>query len=462
MGRTSASTWFACLVGSVAGACSSSDASLAPDLDAAAAAADARADAQDDAGSNVTGDGGFGVGDGAGPKDASIGGTCASADAGAPPGFVQPPEQNPGDHTSTFLTKPNWPLTKPLPSNPLAQPGHQLALASGSTNAFSLVMGCAQPSANMTTSQHIRDVFFLNYLSGNLNDTFGSPIDTGQGNNSTFAAVARHYAVGDPNDVHVMESDGMHLRAMCSSNRTSCSPGKVWGAMVRLPFEWRPGTTIKVRYKSARGDHQWNPIWMFTGSQISPGPGGDPYHGFGTSSSLVRGSNTSFEIDWNDNYSRFSSGVPTGRQIDYGTPDIYGTAWATAPHAVYWANAGGYVFHPNAGPDFEQTPFDWSAEFHDLVGNWRNDGSHLIDVFVDGKLVITSYMEYPQTTYVDPGDGKTKTVAMHLLIGNQAIPSFAPGASSATDNDGVPEGWTMVVQEISGWYGNIANPDSYK
>ncbi len=388
------------------------------------------------------------------------GGAC-SADAGGPP-FVPQPEQIPGDPTSTFLTKPNWPLRTPLPSNPAASLGDNLALTSGASNAFSLVMGCAQPGANMTTSQQIRDAFFMNYLSGDLNTTFGSPIDTGQPNNGTFAAVARHYAVGDPNDLHVMMDDGMHLRAMCSKGRTDCSPGKVWGAMLRLPFEWRPGTTLKVRYKSARGDHHWNPIWLFTGSQISPGPLGNPYEGFGTDATLVRLSGVAFEIDWNDNYSRFGAGVPTGHEIDYGTPDIYGTRWSTSPHAVYWSSSGGYVFHPNAGPDFEQTPFDWSADFHDLVGNWRGDGSDLIDVFVDGKLIITSYMEYPQTTYVDPADGKTKKVAMHLIIGNQAIPSFAPGASSAKDNDGIPDGWTMVVQEISGWYGNVLNPDAYK
>ena len=71
-------------------------------------------------------------------------------------------------------------------------------------------------------------------------------------------------------------------------------------------------------------------------------------------------------------------------------------------------------------------------------------------------------MEYPQQTYVDPSDGRTKTVAMHLLIGNQAIPSFTPGAATAKDNDGLPDGWTIVIQEISGWYGNVLNPDQLR
>jgi len=367
------------------------------------------------------------------------------------------------DDSLSHLTKPNNPLPGPLPVIADATPGSGLKMTPGSRNAFSLVMGSAQNGANMTTSQSIRSRFFLNYMTGNLGEALGSPMDTGQANNNTFAAVARHYRVGDPNDLHVMAPDGMHLRAICSRQRTDCSPGHVWGAMVRLPFEWRPGMTLKVRYRSPKGDHSWAPIWMFSGQQASPGPGGDPYKGFGGPAALYRASGTSFEIDWNDNFSRFSAGVPTGQQIDFGTPDIYGTKWKTKPHGVYWANGNGWRYYDQSyGPEFERTPFDWSAGFHNLVGNWRGDGSNLIDLIVDGKLVATVYMEYPQETYLDPVDGQQKTVAMHLLIGNQAIPGFSRGAAHTKDNDGIPDGWTIVVQEISGWYGNIADPDRYR
>jgi len=367
------------------------------------------------------------------------------------------------DDSLNFRTTPNHPLPTPLPVVAGAQPGDGLAMTPGSRNAFSLVMGSAQSGANMTTSQSIRDRFFLNYMTGDLNKALGSPMDNGQGSNDTFAAVARHYPVGDPNDLHVMAPDGMHLRAICSKRRTDCRPGHVWAAMVRPPVEWRPGMTLKVRYRSPKGDHAWAPIWMFTGQQVSPGPGGDPYQGFGSPAALHRPSGKSFEIDWNDNFSRFSAGVPTGYQIDFGTPDIYGTKWNTKPHGVYWANGNGWRYYDQSyGPEFERTPFDWSAGFHNLVGNWRGDGSNLIDLIVDGKLVATVYMEYKPDTYVDPADGKPKTVAMHLLIGNQAIPGFSRGAAKAKDNDGIPDGWTIVVQEISGWHGNIADPDRYR
>ena len=379
---------------------------------------------------------------------------AAALGAGPPPAR----EANSGG-----LATPNQPLAEPLPARPGAMPGHGLELTPGSRNAFSLVMGSAQPGANMTTAQSVRDRFYLSYMQGDLNKAIGSPMDTGQKDNTTFAAVARHFPVGDPDDLHVMKPDGLHLRAMCSAGRTDCRPGRVWGAMIRLPFEWRPGTVLKVRYRSPKGAHSWAPIWMFTGQQASPGPGGDPYKGYGGPDALYRASKTNFEIDWNDNYTRLPSGVAPGYQVDFGTPDIYGTKWRTPPHGVYWADGDGWRYYdPSHTPEFLRTPFDWSEGFHDLVGNWRGDGSNLIDLFVDGALVSTVYMEYAPDTYVDPADGARKTVAMHLMIGNQAIPAFSRRGGRVVDNDGIADGWTIVVQEISGWHGGIAEPERHR
>lgn len=362
-----------------------------------------------------------------------------------------------------FLDTPNHPLAEPLPviaGHPL---GDGLVLAPGGTAAFTLTMGTDRAGATMATAQSIRDRFFLNYMTGDLHRALGSPMDTGQANNGTFAAVARHTQPGVPGDLHTMEPDGMHLRARCDP-ATGCTPGHVWAAMVRLPFEWRPGTVLKVRYRSPPGPHSWAPIWMFTGQQASPGPGGNPYAGWGGPDPLYRQSRTLYEIDWNDNFPRLAAGVPTGFQLDFGTPDIYGTRWtAGPPRDVFRATAGGWrAYGPEFNPAFLRTPFDWSRGFHDLVGSWRDDGTNRIDVFVDGTLVASNTMEYHPDTYTDPATGTTKTVALHLIIGNQAIPSFSPGASWAIDNDGLPEGWTIVVQEVSGWYGTVADPDSHR
>ena len=73
-------------------------------------------------------------------------------------------------------------------------------------------------------------------------------MDTAQApGKAPFYAVARHYAVGDPNDIHVMGPRSMELRAICSNDHATCTPGNVYGAMVRVPFEIRPGMTVQVR-----------------------------------------------------------------------------------------------------------------------------------------------------------------------------------------------------------------------
>ena len=343
-------------------------------------------------------------------------------------------------------------------------PGYDLRLTPGATNAFWLLMGSQVRGANMTDSQSVRNKFFMNYITGDLTKTIGSPVDTGQGGNSPFAAVARHYVVGDPNDLHQMRPNGLALRAICSANHTDCSPGKVYGGMIRLPFEIRPGMTVEVTYKSPAGKYSWAPIWMFSGSQISPGPGGNPYAGYGTSASLVQypAWQHEFEVDLNDNFPRWndSPAIPVGRQFDYGTPDIYGVKWSRPPRWTYGANVEGYAYVPNGGPAFVELPVDWSSGFHSLVMSWDAAADTIFE-FVDGTLVASSYMEYAQApTYVD-ATGRRKVQAMHLIIGNQAIPQWLAGASTAKENDGLADGWTMLVQEIAAWNGTVANPRSY-
>ena len=369
------------------------------------------------------------------------------------------------DSTQTFLTTPNFPLASPLPVVAGAVPRDDLRLAPGSANAFRLLMGAGVRGANMVTGQSIRNMFFMNYLTGNLTETIGSPMDTGQSGTSPFAAVARHYAVGDPNDLHQMRASGMALRAICSADHTDCAPGKVYGGMVRVPFEIRPGMTVEVRYQSPAGKHSWAPIWMFSGSQTSPGPGGNPYAGYGTAASLTQmpAWQHEFEIDLNDNFPRWndSPSIPTGRQFDYGTPNNYGVSWKVAPHWTFGADVEGYTYVPNGGPAFVELPVKWSSGFHDLVMSW-DGAANTIYEFGDGTLVASSYMEYAQApTYVD-ATGARKVQAMHLIIGNQAIPQWLSGASTVQENDGVADGWTVVVQEISAWYGTVENPTGYK
>jgi hypothetical protein len=378
---------------------------------------------------------------------------------------------NASDPTQNYCQNPNFPsygtgttsgvITAPLPANPAAAVGDGLALQQGATNAFSLVMGTNVAGANMTDSTSIRSMFYFNYMTGNLFTTTGCPIDTGQAcGNSPFHAVARHYAAGDPNDLHVMTTTGMELRATCTGrHKTNCTQGNVYAGMVRVPFEIRPGMTIKVRYKSPPGNYSWSPIWLLSGSEVSPGPEtvANPYVYPYNYPIQYPTSNATYEIDLNDNYGRWYNdpAVPTGLQLDYGTPDVYGVPWTTPPTMIYMANTGGFASFPNAGPPFVSTPRTWTKGFHDLVMSW-NAATSMIYVFADGQLAFQSYLDYSFAPwYTDPADGVYKQQAMHLIIGNQAIPNFDPNADTAVNNDGVANGWTITVQEISAWYGLV-------
>jgi hypothetical protein len=55
-------------------------------------------------------------------------------------------------------------------------------------------------------------------------------------------------------------------------------------------------------------------------------------------------------------------------------------------------------------------------------------------------------------------DGNGSTT---LIYWEQTIQSFSPDGASATENDGLQDGWTIIAQEISMWNGNIANPTGY-
>ena len=378
---------------------------------------------------------------------------------------------NKADPTQNFCQNPNFPsfgsgtisgvITNPLPANPAAQPGDGLTLQQGATNAFSLLMGKDVAGANMISSESIRDMFYFNYITGNLNTTTGCPIDTGQGcGSSPFNAVARHYKPGDPNDLHVMTNDGMQLRATCTgSGKTNCSQGNVYAGMVRVPFEIRPGMTIKIRYKTPKGNYSWSPIWLFSGSEVSPGPEtvanptSFPYN----YPIQYPTSNATYEVDLNDDYARWYNTPPvsTGFQLDYGTPNIYGVPWNIPPYMVYMANTAGFTSYPGSAPPFVAAPTNWTKGFHDLVMSW-NASTNMIYLFADGQLAFQSYLDYSFAPwYTDPADGIYKQQAMHLIIGNQAIPVFDPGSGSAINNDGITNGWTITVQEISAWNGLV-------
>lgn len=376
------------------------------------------------------------------------------------------------DLQSDFLTSVNIPKAGgngiPLPLSASITLPTGLSFEPGATQVFGAIFGTGA-NANIKTTQDVYDTFFTTVMEGNLDQAIGSPMDTGQGGNNVFNTVLRTYPPSSPNNQHVVAPDGLHLRAACSANRTNCGPGAIYGAGVVLSqVPIRPGMTVKMRRKTPKGDHSWAPAWLFSINQGIPPTGTTSLfsdaakavmHNCGQAS--VNGSGKCQEIDMDDSFSRFGNGTATGKQIIFGSPDIYGAAWERGkfPHFTYGANGGGYVSHLGAGPDYFEMPFDQSAVMSDLVFEWRPDNT--TNLFVNDKLVATGYHDFTKSVAYMEG-GVLKYVGMQLMLMNQAVPGFSPGASSVTDNDGLGvDGWAPVYEQVAIWQGNIANPQNF-
>jgi hypothetical protein len=377
------------------------------------------------------------------------------------------------DLQSDFLTTVNMPTAGgngvPFPkSSNIALPAG-LAYESGATQVFGAVFG-TDANANIKTTQDVYNTFYTTTMEGNIDQAVGSPMDTGQGNNSTFYTVLRTYPPNSPNNLHVIAADGLHLRAACSGNRRNCGPGQIYGAgaiLSQLPIH--PGMSVHYRRKSPAGDLSWAPAWLFSINVGIPPVGNTSLfstaaqalnHNCGKPSATRVGACQ--EIDIDDGFSRKDSGTTTGLQINHGYPDIYGGLWERNkfPHLTYAANGGGYVTHLNAGPDYEELPFNQATAFHDTVFDWRPDGT--MNLFVDGKIVLSGYQDFTKSvSYVD-GNGILQYVGMQLMLMNQAVPGFAQNNQNVVDNNGLGvDGWAPVYQSLEIVNGNIANPQNF-
>ncbi len=410
------------------------------------------------------------------------------------------------DQTSSYLTTPNFPTanayaTSILPVNSAAVPSDGLVMTSGTTNTAYMSFGTGATGAGaITTNAQIRSYFFMNYLTGAQNTAIGEPED---GNAGNYNARARHYAVGDPNDLHVIASDGMHLRAICSNNHTACGPGHVYAAMVRPSFQFTPGMTVEWDFQGPGSNNGWAPMWFYSGEQDSPGPGGNAYTNFGQPTSLYRGgagpcaSNGSngpvscgnqYEIDASDNFPRNQDlHIPLGENFNFGTPDTYeGDITNVKPYAYYAASQYGFQFYGtlgsptqigstgNGAPAEKDPHVNCATSICRMVMSWRGDGSNLIDLFVNGVLIQTCFMEFNSGNdeMVTTPSGTKRPLALHTIMGNQAIPSFVTGYNATdtftTENDGVlkangapADGWDLIIQKFAVWNGNVATPSNY-
>jgi hypothetical protein len=380
-----------------------------------------------------------------------------------------------GDPGGAFQTVPmpgdGFPASNSEPTVPGDTPKFGLPLAPGARNVVDLTFpGSGEATVTVGTSAAFRKRIYLNFGEGDLNSLVGDPQDSGQGPNAPFWGRARSYPVGDPNDLLRVTTDGLKMLAHCGGfQNDNCTNGQIRSAFFRLPTVFRPGMTMEVTYKPATGFHSWNPWWLFTGEQNTPYPGANAFV-----PGLWYGSTgPDFEIDMNDNYPRADlGGCPIGGQVDFGTPDIYGTHWNVAPYMVYAANSGGWASR-NWGDATNSTSNNYECETGFVPGskrtmllNWRNDGSNQLDVFVDGKRVNSAYMEYPQTQAFSGPDGANRQLGMEMMFGGQNVPTFDPPAV-IEDNDGIQAGpgkdagWTETIYSVKAWIGKVDNPGGH-
>ncbi len=225
--------------------------------------------------------------------------------------------------------------------------------------------------------------------------------------------------------------------------------------------------------------HSWTPIWLFSGTQYSPGPNQNPYpspNPYGTGLNQYN-NNQPIEIDLNDNYCRYYVNPPVacGSQLDYLMPYEplgNGDTVAESTAYTYWANSNGYVYTPASQTDsqYESIPGDWSQGFHNLVLGLSSEntstGKVTASIILDGKLVERNTFVY-NTNYVFDYTSNTggapfslpkngAQVGLTLMIGNQPVPAQFGSQANIVDNDGITEGWTIVVQEISVWKGLVS------
>jgi|GEM_PF-1270144 len=393
----------------------------------------------------------------------------------ATPGYLPQAAAPWGDHFGGFQTVPvagnGFPVSNYLPSLAGDTPKFGLALAAGATNIAALTFpGSGEARITVPDSATFRRDIYLNFDEGDLNNLVGFPQDSGQGPTAPFYGRARSYPAGSTTDLIPVTADGLKVKSHCSAHmHLNCTPDQVRSGFFRLPTVFRPGMTMEITFRPPTGFSAWVPWWLYTGQQLTPYPNSNAYApGL---SYVSHGPN--FEIDMNDNFARRDyGGCPIGGQVDFGTPNLYGVTWRVAPRMVYAANSNGWASR-NWGDAGNSTSNNYECETGFLPGslrtitfNWRNDGTNLMDEYVDGRRVNSAYMEYPQTqSFTDP-DGVKRVLGMTMLIGGQNVPVFNNQAS-VVDNDGIVEsathdgGWTETIYAIKAWQGNLANPDGY-
>lgn len=392
-----------------------------------------------------------------------------------------------GDLQANFLLVPSVgagiPISNYVPNVSGDVPKFNLALASSAVNVADLTFpGSGEATITISDSKTFRKYIYVDQGNGivtnGYNTLIGAPQDFSQGENGPFWGAARTYAAGGANDLIPVTSDGLKVKAHCAGvSYSNCAMNEVRSGAFRLPTDFRPGMTAEMTLRPPTGYHSWTPWWLLSGAQLTsyPNPEGQSP---GVVDADEYGSKPVFEVDINDNFPRHDSGgCPIGGQVDFQTPDVYGTTWNQRPNMTYaansngWSNQGGNGAASSIANQYECETGFAPGSIRTILLNWRNDGSNLLDIFINGKRVNSAYMEYNQPQTFTYGDGVTRPLGMRMMVGGQTVANFSDDISNMiaspaiVDNDGSAAtspngdaGWTETIYSLKIWSGNLANP----
>lgn len=378
------------------------------------------------------------------------------------------------DQSTAWVKVPFYPSSTTTPTDNTITIGHGLSLNSGAVNAANLIFGTVT-GANVPDQNTLFKYCYSNPFVGDQTQAIGSPMDD-PNVGTTFSRV-RTYPVGNPYNLLKFGSFGIGLMASAGGvNRDQLTNGSIYCGGFRLQIPWRPGCVIKIRMQMPPGAHSWAVPWLFTGEQTTPVTVDHVWDGFGTTTALLRPSDTSGEYDINDGYSRIGETptVPMGRQLNsaYVTSNEAVQHYVTSPSNLYRANSNGFKSYPSSGPPFvaltgSGAVANFATGFADFIFNWRDDGSNKQDYIIapaddtqPALVYSTDYCEYLASNVTTTSG--THQVGMHLMLYANVQPTFQ-SASGISNNDGVTDGWTYFIQKIQGWVGgSITSPDSHR
>ncbi len=258
-----------------------------------------------------------------------------------------------------------------IPSNPNAPLPSGLSIGNAA-NVYDIYAGYNNAGANVTANTDIEAYFGNNFFEGSQNWALGAPQDNGQGSDTwPFWGVGRHYLAEDPYNTNVVGPDGMYLLSYCQrpdGTHTQCAPGSVWGGIIHpmgAAANFRPGQLIDIYAKMPTAPDGWFPLWFFSGSGFSPGPGnaslvgsnGSPFVSMPVSGQLA-------ELDINDNFLDVGQSETVGFFDNFGMPSVFAGASIAPIHGCVTGDGFKCQWLNNSPPSArEYTPIDCSHNF---------------------------------------------------------------------------------------------------